>query len=59
MKIEKSELLRYLGYKGQEYGENIDRNIDRAISICLEKITPKHNKRYALVKEPLSLKGQI
>ena len=58
MKIEKSELLRYLGYKGQEYGENIDRNIDRAISICLEKITPRSIiKKYALVKEPLSLKG--
>ena len=58
MKIEKSELLRYLGYKGQEYGENIDRNIDRAISICLEQITPRSIiKKYALVKEPLSLKG--
>lgn len=57
MKIEKSELLRYLGYKGQEYGENIERNIDRAISICLEKITPRSViKKYALVKDPLSLK---
>ena len=58
MKIEKSELLRYLGYKGQEYGENIEQNIDRAIEICLEKITPRSViKKYPLIKEPLSIKG--
>ncbi|MDE6471895.1 MAG: hypothetical protein K2L52_02585 [Clostridia bacterium] len=58
MKIDKSELLRYLGYKGQEYGENIEQNIDVAISLCLEKITPRSViKKYSLVKEPLSLKG--
>ena len=58
MKIDKSELLRYLGYKGQEYGEKIEENIDTAISLCLEKITPRSViKKYSLVKEPLSLKG--
>ncbi|MDE6361467.1 MAG: methionine synthase [Clostridia bacterium] len=58
MKIEKSELLRYLGYKGQQYGENIENNIDLAIALCLEKITPRSViKKYSLVKEPLSLKG--
>lgn len=58
MKINKSELLRYLGYKGGEYGEKIEENIDVAISLCLEKITPRSViKKYELVKEPLSLKG--
>ena len=58
MKIDKSELLRYLGYKGQEYGEKIEENIDAAIELCLEKITPRSViKKYELVKEPLSLKG--
>ena len=58
MKIDKSELLRYLGYKGQQYGEKIEENIDTAISLCLEKITPRSViKKYSLVKEPLSLKG--
>ena len=57
MKIEKSELLRYLGYRGQQYDDNIERNIDRAIDICLEKITPRNViKKFSLVKEPLSLK---
>ena len=58
MKIDKSELLRYLGYKGQEYDEKIEQNIDTAISICLDKITPRSViKKYPLVKDPLSLKG--
>ena len=58
MKIDKSELLRYLGYKGQEYGEKIEKNIDVAISLCMEKVTPRSViKKYSLVKEPLSLKG--
>ncbi|MCX4363199.1 MAG: hypothetical protein OSJ74_07455 [Clostridia bacterium] len=57
MKIEKSELLRYLGYRGQQYDDSIERNIDRAIDICLEKITPRNViKKFSLVKEPLSLK---
>lgn len=58
MKIEKSELLRYLGYKGQEYGEKIEENIQKAVSVCLDKITPRSViKKYELCKEPLSLKG--
>ena len=58
MKIDKSELLRYLGYKGQEYNDKIEENIDAAISLCLEKITPRSViKKYSLVKQPLSLKG--
>lgn len=58
MNIEKSELLRYLGYKGQEYGESIEKNIDLAISICLDKVTPRSIiKKYSLNREPLSLKG--
>lgn len=58
MKIDKSELLRYLGYKGQQYDERIEQNIDVAIAICLDKITPRSViKKYSLVKDPLSLKG--
>lgn len=58
MKIDKSELLRYLGYKGQEYSEKIEGNIDTAIALCLEKITPRSViKKYSLIKDPLSLKG--
>ncbi|MDE7215511.1 MAG: vitamin B12 dependent methionine synthase, partial [Clostridia bacterium] len=41
MKIEKSELLRYLGYKGQEYGERLEEEIDGAIRLCLNLITPR------------------
>ena len=58
MKIDKSELLRYLGYKGQQYDERIEQNIDVAIALCLEKITPRSViKKYSLVKDPLSLQG--
>ena len=58
MKIEKRELLRYLGYRGQQYDEKIEQNIDAAISLCLEKITPRSIvKKYALSRDPLALKG--
>ncbi|MDE7070534.1 MAG: hypothetical protein K2O86_00995 [Clostridia bacterium] len=58
MKIDKSELLRYLGYKGQQYDERIEQNIDVAIALCLEKVTPRSViKKYSLVKNPLSLQG--
>ena len=58
MKIDKSELLRYLGYKGQQYDERIEQNIDVAIALCLEKVTPRSViKKYSLVKAPLSLQG--
>lgn len=58
MKIEKSEMLRYLGYKGQAYGEEIERRIDRAIEICLDSVTPRYiAKKYALARNPLMLFG--
>ncbi|MDE5990631.1 MAG: methionine synthase [Clostridia bacterium] len=58
MKIEKSELLRYLGYRGQSYSERIDEEIEGAIALCLELITPRSViKKYTLTKEPLGLDG--
>lgn len=58
MKIERSELLRYLGYKGQRIDGKIEENISAAISLCKSKITPRHAiRKYALEREPLALKG--
>ncbi|MDE6188947.1 MAG: hypothetical protein K2G37_01505 [Clostridia bacterium] len=58
MNIEKKELLRYLGYKGQEYTPKLDSQIDKAIELCLSLITPRSViKKFALRKDPLSLVG--
>lgn len=58
MKIDKSELLRYLGYKGQDYGERLDEEIELASRLCLELITPRSViKKYALTNDPLGLEG--
>ncbi|MDE6614617.1 MAG: hypothetical protein K2K24_03815, partial [Clostridia bacterium] len=58
MKIEKSELLRYLGYRGQEYGERLDDEIEQASRLCLDLITPRSViKKFALTNDPLSLVG--
>ncbi len=58
MKIEKSELLRYLGHRGQEYSPSLDREIDIAIDRCLSLITPRCViKKYGLDFSPLRLKG--
>lgn len=39
--IDKSEVLRYLGYKGQSYDEDLDRLIDESIKEVEDKIKPK------------------
>lgn len=58
MKIVKSELLRYLGYKGQDYGDKIDREIEETSRLCLQLITPRSViKKYALISEPFGLEG--
>ena len=58
MKIDKSELLRYLGYKGQEYGENIDGEIDGAIELCLKLITPRSViRKYGFDSRSMKIKG--
>ena len=58
MEIDRSEMLRYLGYKGQVYGEEIERKMDRAIEICLDKATPRYiAKKYKLTSNPLTLQG--
>ena len=58
MKIEKSELLRYLGYRGQEYGERIDEEIQDAIALCLQLIKPRSViKKYDLSDQPFGLEG--
>ena len=41
MYIDKSELLRYLVYRGQQYDIDMEAKIDKAIEICLDRITPR------------------
>ena len=58
MEIEREELLRYLGYKGQEINKELDEKISQAISICKSTINPKHVlKKYKLNWEEKSLEG--
>lgn len=39
--IEKSEVLRYLGHRGQEIGAELDRLIDENIQRCVESAKPR------------------
>ncbi len=58
MQIERREVLRYLGYKGQEINEELDNKISEAISICEKLVQPKSIvKRYKLDKENRMLGG--
>ncbi len=58
MYIDKSELLRYLGYRGQQYDIDMGAKIDKAIEICLDRITPRSIvKKYELSHSPLSVIG--
>lgn len=44
-RVDKAEVLRYLGHKGQEYGAELDEVIDRSIELCLRLARPKHAVR--------------
>lgn len=44
--INKNEVLRYLGYKGQDYGEDIHNLIDECIEEVKSIIEPKYIYRY-------------
>ncbi len=58
MYIDKSELLRYRGYRGQQYDIDMEAKIDKAIEICLDRITPRSIvKKYELSHSPLSVIG--
>lgn len=43
--ISKAEVLRYLGYAGQDYGPELDSLIDEAIAICHSIATPRFTHR--------------
>lgn len=48
--VDKAEVLRYLGHRGQAYGEGLDRTIDSAIATCLELARPKAvHRRFGLL----------
>lgn len=58
MKIERDELLRYLGYQGQELNEVIERKLEQAVGRCFELIQPRHViRRFSLERDPLRLAG--
>lgn len=58
MKIDKSEALRYLGYRGQEYDENIEKKLDKAIELCMQYAKPKSIvQKYDITHNPLRLAG--
>lgn len=49
MEIKESELLRYLGHKGQSIDEKTQEKIQKAIALCMEKSSPKYViKRFSL-----------
>ena len=44
--IDKSEVLRYMGHRGQQISPELERNIDGVIDLCLECALPKWTYRY-------------
>lgn len=58
MEIDRRELLRYLGYKGQEINSELEDKISLAISICKKEAQPIHIlRKYTLDFENRELKG--
>ena len=58
MVINRSELLSYLGYRGQEISKELEDKISQAISICEKLATPRSVvKRYKVDKETKSIVG--
>lgn len=45
MNIKKSEVLRYLGYRGQALGEGLDRAVDEAVETCRRLARPRYTYR--------------
>lgn len=41
-KIEKTEVLRYLGYRGQEISPELDAEIDRISQMCVDSAEPRY-----------------
>lgn len=39
--IERAEVLRYLGHRGQEVAPEIDARLDEAVALCLEVVRPR------------------
>ena len=60
IKIDKSEVLRYLEYKGQYIDEKLDYTIDECIKITKEKINPRYTLGvYSILKENIDDSYQI
>lgn len=57
MEIEREEFLRYLGWKGQEVGEELERKLDEAAKRCLALATPRCVVRKFALGEDLTLIG--
>ena len=52
IKINKSEVLRYLEYKGQDISDDLDDTIDKCIEITKDKINPRYTLRvYPISRE--------
>lgn len=44
--IDKSEVLRYMGYKGQEIEPELENSIDNIIDMCMDAAEPKYTYGY-------------
>ncbi|WP_296645649.1 vitamin B12 dependent-methionine synthase activation domain-containing protein [Romboutsia sp. 13368] len=60
IEIDKSEVLRYLEYKGQKIDETLDSIIDECIKITKEKINPRYTLGvYSILREKINDSYQI
>lgn len=54
--IDKAEVLRYLGYKGQTINQKLDLLIDQCIQKTIQVITPKYlYRRFSIEKSPQTI----
>lgn len=57
MEIDRKEVLRYLGHRGQST-EGLEEKLDEAIRMCRQAVTPRCvTAAFDLEREPLRLKG--
>lgn len=58
MKIDREELLRYLGYHDQQLNAVIEEKLERAVGLCFELAEPRHVlRKFSLERDPLRLQG--
>lgn len=57
MEIQKNELLRYLGWRGQEMDDSLQTRLDNAAKLCMEIARPRCTAKKFILTDEMRLEG--